>query len=80
MTTKPQASFLRRAAAGIFDFITIFAAGGYGVAKFTGDTTENGFQLNGLPALVLFIIIAAYFYLGWKILGGTIWQRIFGAR
>ncbi len=80
MTTKTKASFLRRAAAGILDFFTIFAVGGYAVAKFTGDTTENGFQLNGVPALILFVIIAAYFYLGWKVLGGTIWQRIMGAR
>ena len=78
MTTKP--SFFRRAAAGIFDFFTIFGGGGYAIAKFTGDTTDNGFQLNGWPAVILFGLIIAYFYIGWKVVGGTLWQRIFGAR
>jgi hypothetical protein len=32
------------------------------------------------PALVLFVLIVLYFYLGWKKLGGTLWQRILGAR
>ena len=32
------------------------------------------------PALLLFALIAAYFYLGWKVVGGTLWQRILGAR
>ncbi|WP_249132679.1 MULTISPECIES: hypothetical protein [unclassified Bradyrhizobium] len=40
----------------------------------------NGFSLTGGPALLLFALIVLYFYLGWKVLGGTLWQRILGAR
>ncbi|MCC8981149.1 hypothetical protein [Bradyrhizobium acaciae] len=37
-------------------------------------------HLTGAPALLLFALIVAYFYLGWKVLGGTLWQHILGAR
>jgi hypothetical protein len=30
--------------------------------------------------LALFALIVLYFYLGWKKLGGTIWQRVLSAR
>jgi protein-S-isoprenylcysteine O-methyltransferase Ste14 len=76
-TIKP---FWRRGVAGILDFLTVFFVGGYVIGKFTGETTSDGFSLTGAPALVLFVAIAAYFYLGWKKLGGTIWQRILKAR
>jgi hypothetical protein len=72
--------FWRRGLAGLLDFLTVFFVGGYIIAEFTGETTTQGFNLTGVPALVLFVIIILYFYLGWKKLGGTIWQRIFGAR
>ena len=52
--------------AAILDFITVFAAGGVGIAQLTGGMTENGFQLEGLPALALFAIIA---------IGDFGWQR-----
>jgi hypothetical protein len=67
--------FWRRALAGVLDFLTVFFVGGYAIGWLTGGTTQNGFSLNGLPALVLFALIALYFYLGWQRLGGTIWQR-----
>ena len=67
--------FWRRALAGTLDFLTVFFVGGYVIGWCTGGTTQNGFSLNGLPALVLFALIALYFYLGWQRLGGTIWQR-----
>ena len=67
--------FWRRALAGILDFLTVFLVGGYVIGWLTGGTTPNGFSLNGLPALVLFALIALYFYLGWRRFGGTIWQR-----
>jgi hypothetical protein len=73
-------AFWRRGLAGLFDFLTVFFVGGYVIGSLTGETTKEGFSLNGLPALVLFITIVAYFYVGWKVLDGTIWQRIFGAR
>lgn len=75
--TKP---FWRRGLAGLFDFLTVFFVGGYVIGKLTGETTSEGFNLTGGAALALFVLIVAYFYLGWKKLGGTIWQRIFRAR
>lgn len=53
---------------------------GYVIGAATGETTKDGFSLHGASALVLFAGIILYFYLGWKVLGGTLWQRILGAR
>jgi hypothetical protein len=72
--------FWHRALAGFLDFVTVFLVGGYVIGKFTGNTTANGFELTGAPALILFGVIAVYFYLGWEWLGGTIWQRILKAK
>lgn len=79
-TPPAMRPFWRRALAGVLDFLTVFFVGGYGIAKLTGETTGNGFKLTGVPALVLFALVLAYFYLGWKRLGGTLWQRVFKAR
>ncbi|HET7886917.1 MAG TPA: RDD family protein [Bradyrhizobium sp.] len=78
--TLTRPAFWRRGLAGLLDFITVFFVGGYAIGSLTGETTNNGFNLNGLPALVLLVLIVAYFYFGWKVWGGTIWQRILGAR
>lgn len=79
-TEPKKASWLRRACAGVLDFITIFAGGGYLIAELTGNTTEGGFQLDGLPALLLFALMIAYFVIGYKFTNGTIWQRILRTR
>lgn len=63
--------------AAVLDFATSFGGFGYIIAKFTGNVTQEGFQLNGLPAIILFALVVAYFVIGNKT-GGTIWQRIFG--
>jgi hypothetical protein len=73
-------AFWRRGLAGFFDFLTVFFVGGYVIGSLTGETTKDGFNLSGLPALALLVLIVLYFYLGWKVLGGTLWQRVFGAR
>jgi len=65
--------------AAILDFLTVFFVGGYVIALITGDTTEGGFSLNGLPAVVLFAVIILYFVLARRV-GGTLWQRILRAR
>jgi hypothetical protein len=72
--------FWRRGLAGFLDFLTVFFVGGYAIASLTGGKTDGGFKLEGLPALVLFALIVLYFYLGWKVVGGTLWQRVLGAR
>lgn len=65
--------------AAILDFITVFVLGGWVIARFTGNLTESGFQLSGMPALILFGVIIAYFVLARR-MGGTLWQRILRAR
>lgn len=70
----------RKVLAAILDFITVFALGGYVIASFTGDTSGSGFELNGWPALLLFAVIILYFTVFSRYLGGTLWQRLLGAR
>jgi hypothetical protein len=80
MSKRSSPSTFRKAAAAILDFFTVFAIGGYALAKATGNVTDGGFSLNGAPALLLFGLIAAYFYVGYTYAGGTLWQRILGVR
>ena len=70
----------RRVLASVLDFICVFAIAGYVVGYLTGNLTDNGFQLEGAPALVVFAAIALYFVIFNKFLGGTVWQRLLGAR
>lgn len=79
-TAVAKAPFWRRALAGILDFITVFWVAGYLIGSTSGETTQDGFNLTGTAALMLLAVIVLYFYLGWKVVGGTIWQRVFGAR
>ena len=72
---KPAATW-RKVSAAILDFFTIFFVLGYTIAQLTGGVTNEGFKLEGMPALVMFALIAVYFVAGTKYLGGTIWQRI----
>ncbi len=66
--------------AGILDFFTAFFVIGFLVATLLGGRTENGFELSGLPALICFALIIAYFVVFNRFLGGTIWKRILKAR
>lgn len=63
--------------AALLDFLLVFMVGGYVIAKLTGGTTEGGFQLNGWPAIALFVLVIAYFW-GMKRVGGTLFKRLFG--
>jgi hypothetical protein len=58
----------------------IFAISGYVVASITGNTTDEGFDLKGGPAFIVFAIIILYFFLFRRYLGGTIFQRLLRAR
>ena len=77
MSDKPVATW-RIILAFFLDLITAFAVFGWLVAKFSGGLTETGFQLDGIPALVSFALIIAYFVVGART-GGTLWARLFGA-
>ena len=70
----------RKVVAAILDFIFVFGVGGYVIAAMTGNLTEEGFNLKGGPALLLFAIVILYFIIFRRYLGGTIFQRLLGAR
>jgi hypothetical protein len=78
MMTGFKPALWRRILSPILDFITVFAAGGHAIAVATNSTTPRGFDLNGTPALLLFVLILAYFVCGRWIGGGTLWDRILG--
>jgi predicted membrane chloride channel (bestrophin family) len=76
---KPIATW-RKVVAAILDFIFIFALSGYVVARFTGNTTDQGFELSGAPAFIVFAVVVLYFIVFRRFLGGTLFQRLLGAR
>ena len=70
----------RKVVAAFLDFIFVFFIAGYAVGYLTGNLTDSGFDLKGGPALVVFALIALYFVVFTKFLGGTVWQRVFRVR
>jgi hypothetical protein len=76
---KPVSTW-RKVFAAILDFLFVFGIGGYAIAYFTGNVTEEGFNLKGGPALLLFAIVILYFAVFTRFLGGTVWQRLLRAR
>jgi hypothetical protein len=74
----PRAPIWKRVIAPVLDFFTVFFVGGFAIARVTGDTTTGGFNLTGVPALVLFALVIAYFFVGRRYAGGTLWDRILG--
>jgi hypothetical protein len=78
--TIQAAPVWKRVLAAILDFFTIFFGVGMLIALASGQTTSSGFNLSGWTALLLFALIVAYFVVGRKYVGGTIWDRIFGIR
>ncbi|MEN3929620.1 hypothetical protein WJT86_00930 [Microvirga sp. W0021] len=73
--SERKVSNIRIICTAFLDFLTAFAVMGYLIGLISGQTTENGFSLSGGPALILFILIIAYFVIGNRT-GGTIWKRI----
>ncbi len=80
VTQVKQVSTARKVFAAILDFFFIFIVAGYGVARFTGGATEEGFELQGMPAFALFGIVILYFIVFSRFLGGTLFQRLLGVR
>ena len=76
---QPVATW-RKVLAAELDFVSIFFAGGYAIGYLTGNLTAEGFNLEGMTALILFAVVIVYFVVGSKYLGGTIWQRILYTR
>jgi hypothetical protein len=80
-TSQPkQVSTWRKVVAAILDFFFVMFIGGYAIGYMTGNLTDEGFSLNGAPALILFAIIILYFVIFSRYLGGTLFQRLLGAR
>ncbi|MEQ8290596.1 MAG: hypothetical protein RIA08_00215 [Roseovarius sp.] len=75
-TTRPAT--WRVVVAFILDLLFSFLIFGFIIAKITGDTTEGGFELNGLPAIILFALVIIYM-VGMPRLGGRLFQRLFKA-
>ncbi len=78
-TSKGPATW-RIVLAAILDFFTAFWVFGLLVAFLFGGMTENGFNLQGGTAVLLFALVVAYFIVFNKYLGGTIWKRILRAQ
>lgn len=76
---KPVSTW-RKVFAGLLDFIFVFAIAGYAIARMTGNVSDDGFELRGGPAFVLFAIVILYFVIFTRFLGGTLWQRLLGVR
>ena len=76
-TSKPAT--WRVVVAFILDLFFSFFIFGYLIASVTGDTTESGFALEGLPAIILFALVIAYM-VGMPRMGGRVFQRLFKAR
>ena len=47
MTTTAPVATWRKVLAAILDFLTVFFVGGYAIGSITGQTTEQGFNLQG---------------------------------
>jgi hypothetical protein len=77
---KPQPATWRIVLAAILDFFTVFWIAGYAIARFSGGLSETGFKLEGGPAVLLLLVIVAYFVVFNRLLGGTIWKRILRAQ
>lgn len=75
-----QIATWRKVVAAILDFIFVFAIAGYVIGYMTGNLSDNGFELKGGPAFIVFAIVVFYFLIFRRYLGGTVFQRLLGAR
>ena len=68
-----------RAVAMIIDMIIIMVVG-YVLAMFTGGTSAAGFELQGGPAFLWFLLVLAYFIVMEAQQGGTVGKLVLGLR
>lgn len=69
----------RRAVAVIIDMIIFFIIG-YIIALFTDDTTSAGYQMEGGPAFLLFLLVLLYYVVLEATLGATLGKMLLGIR
>ncbi|HYC35342.1 MAG TPA: RDD family protein [Usitatibacter sp.] len=67
----------RRAVAVIIDTILLMIVA-YALAAATGSTSDQGFNLQGAPALLLFLIFFGYYVVMEKTSGGTLGKKAMG--
>jgi hypothetical protein len=79
-SVPPRPAVWRKVLAAVLDIVCVFAVGGYAIGWLSGDLSDGGFELKGGPAFILFGVIALYFVVFIRFLGGTPWQRLLGAR
>lgn len=75
----PSSSWLV-AIANLLDFFTVFVPAGFTIAYMAGTVTEKKISLSGIPMLIALAIVAAYFFIFSRYLGGPIWARILRIR
>ena len=80
LSQPKQVSTWRKVVAAILDFIFVLMIGGYAIGYMTGNLSDEGFDLKGGPAFILFAIIILYFVVFTRFLGGTVFQRLLGVR
>ena len=64
-------SLPRRIGAWVIDFIFWFVIIGYIFALLTGNTVEGGYDVQGLPAVILYLIGFSYFVITETLWGAT---------
>ena len=87
----PPQPLWKRNVAAIIDFLFVFIAAGYLLAKLPGNqsstppsfgpgtTTTQILGIGGWPLIALIIVIIAYFLILGRT-GGTVFQRLFGMK
>jgi len=80
MTDNGQVSTWRVVLAAILDFFTAFFVIGFAVAALTGGLTGSGFNLSGIPALIMLVLVVLYLWGFPKVFGARIWQGILKAK
>jgi uncharacterized RDD family membrane protein YckC len=77
--TLRYAGVALRFVAFVIDAVILFALG-YVIAVGTGETTEEGFELTGAPALAWFVLAFAYYIVLEGLLGATVGKLLTGLR
>ena len=69
----------KRVVALIIDTVILFVVG-YVLAAITGNTTDGGFNMQGAPALMLFVIWILYYILLEGYMGATVGKMALGIK
>jgi hypothetical protein len=78
METPASPSNWKIITAAILDFLLAFVVIGTIIAKLTGSMNGIGWNLSGWPAAVLIALIVAYFFVGNRLFGGTVFKHLLG--